>query len=127
MNNTSYKNYKEFYHDCPSKKCMGNFFGTCRQPFVRCERNVDIAFEALQENQELLQENQELKKFKESFLKLYGHGYIIKYGYDGACMRLDTFIDAILDNDDISESLTRKNPLKEVKTAKVITRTINKP
>lgn len=28
---------------------------------------------------------------------------------------------------DISESLTRKNPLKEVKTAKVITRTINKP
>ena len=28
---------------------------------------------------------------------------------------------------DISESLTRKNPLKEVKTAKVLTRTINKP
>lgn len=32
-----------------------------------------------------------------------------------------------LDNDDIIKSLTRKNPLKEVKTAKVITRTINKP
>ena len=28
---------------------------------------------------------------------------------------------------DISESLTRKNPLKEVKTAKVITRTRSKP
>ena len=28
---------------------------------------------------------------------------------------------------DISESLARKNPLKEVKTAKVITRTISKP
>lgn len=120
MNNMTQKDYKEFYHKCPSKKCMGNFSGTCKQPFVRCERNVDIAFEALQENQEL-------KKFKESFLKLYGHGYIIKYGYDGACMRFDTFIDAILDNDDIIESLTRKNPLKEVKTAKVITRTINKP
>lgn len=91
MNNTSYKNYKEFYHDCPSKKCMGNFSGTCRQPFLRCDNNVDIAFKALEEAKKL-------EKFKEYFMELYGKGLeVANWHMNGELEPLDGFIDSAIE------------------------------
>lgn len=39
------------WHDCKTKSCAANFSGTCRQPYLRCENNIDIAFKALENEQ----------------------------------------------------------------------------
>lgn len=89
MNDTLYRDDSEFFHECSAKKCASNFDGICRQPFMRCERNVDIAFKALKENREL-------KKFKQNFMNLYKCNYFIKCGCDAPGLSLDTFIEGVL-------------------------------
>lgn len=39
-------------HDCKVKACPGNFKGICKQPYLRCEINIKLAFEALKEMSE---------------------------------------------------------------------------
>lgn len=44
---------KELYHKCSNIKCCANFSGECQQPFLHCENNVRIAFEALKTQKQL--------------------------------------------------------------------------
>ena len=86
-----YKKYEEFYHRCSNKKCLGNFSGTCRQPFLRCEKNVDIAFKALEEVKRL-------EKFKQYFMELYGTGLeVANWHMNGELEPLDNFIDSAIE------------------------------
>lgn len=85
------KNYKTLYHQCSHKTCGANFSGECRQPFLRCEINVDIAFKALEQNKKL-------EKFKEYFMDLYGNGYeVANWHMNGELEPLDNFIDSAIE------------------------------
>lgn len=42
----------KLWHSCKNKKCAGNFNEICRQPFFRCKNNIDIAFKALENEEE---------------------------------------------------------------------------
>lgn len=33
------------WHNCPNKKCCGNFDGTCRQPYLKCSLHLTMGTE----------------------------------------------------------------------------------
>jgi len=57
---------KELWHDCSSKSCSANFNGVCRQPFMRCQKNIEIAFIALQEKQKQKSKDGSCSSFEEN-------------------------------------------------------------
>lgn len=82
---------KELYHKCSNVKCCANFSGECQQPFLHCENNIRIAFEALKTQKQL-------EKFKEYFENLYGEGYeVANWHLNGELEPLDNFIDSAID------------------------------
>jgi hypothetical protein len=45
----------ENWHDCPNKKCGGNFDGTCRQSYLRCSLHLTMGTEQNKRFVELLE------------------------------------------------------------------------